>query len=110
LQPQSLTVRLNGHEAPVKWSYEDRTSTLRLAPVAMRPPDELEVDIHGVVAIDPQQRTIEKLRKYLTAFRLETWTKMRIYQEWPRIAAGELSLRGINRLTDAQVAVLESFL
>ncbi len=57
-----------------------------------------------------RERDTEKLEKYLFQFKLESWEKKRILQDWDRIAAGELSLSRYSHLSEAQRSVLESLL
>jgi hypothetical protein len=60
--------------------------------------------------LESRERTLEKLEKFLYQFKLDSWEKGAILRDWPRIAAGELSLRRYRHLTDAQAQVLESIL
>ena len=71
--------------------------------------DELVVSLQGDL-LATRTRDIEKLEKYLTRFPIDTWEKGAILRDWPRIAAGDLSLQRYRHLTDAQIQVLESLL
>jgi hypothetical protein len=50
------------------------------------------------------------LEKYLFQFKLESWEKKQLLQDWARIGSGELSLSRYPHLSEAQRSVLESLL
>jgi hypothetical protein len=57
-----------------------------------------------------RDRRREKLRKYLAAFQLESWTKQKIEVDWVDILLAGKSLRSYTALSDAQRSVLESLI
>ena len=107
--PENIFVNLNGSPFKVESSYQTTTETLELTPIKLAPTDELSVTLQGNL-LATRARDNEKLEKYLFQFKLESWEKKQIYQDWARIAAGKLSLKRYRHLTDAQRSVLESLL
>ena len=89
--------------------YHEHTETLELGPIWIEPRDELVVTLKGDL-LATRDRRAEKLEKYLTQFKIDTWEKATILKDWPRIASGEVSLQRYRSLNDAQIQVLESLL
>jgi hypothetical protein len=109
VEPEKITIRLNGLPLKVESSYQTATETLELAIITLTPSDELSVTLNGDLLAN-RDREKEKLEKYLYQFKLESWEKKQLFQDWGRIAAGELSLSRYRHLTEAQRSVLESLL
>ena len=103
---------MNGAAVATSFVYDGATETVILAPVTLTPADALELTVTaaGSTLLAPSNRTAGKLRKFLTAFRMDTRLKERIDRKWPLIASGAVSLRSFSGLSDAQVAALESLL
>lgn len=93
----------------VESSYLSATETLELVGITLSPTEELRVTLHGDL-LNTRNRDFEKLEKYLFQFKLESWEKRKIYQDWERIASGDLSLLRYRHLTDAQRSVLGSLI
>jgi len=107
--PDEISIHLNGSLIKVEFSYQTATETLELAEITLSPTDELHVSLQGNL-LATRDRETKKLEKYLFQFKLESWEKKQIFQDWPRIAAGKLSLIRYRHLTGAQRSVLESLL
>jgi alpha-glucosidase (family GH31 glycosyl hydrolase) len=107
--PEKITIRLNGSPVEVETSYQTTTETLELAEITLVPTDKLRITMHGDL-LATRDRVAEKLDKYLFHFKLESWEKKQIFQDWARISEGELSLSRYRHLTGAQRSILESLL
>jgi alpha-glucosidase (family GH31 glycosyl hydrolase) len=111
-RPAGVIMAVDGHVRPVDWEFDENDETLTFSPVRLTPGETLGVEVSagfgGLIA--PRDRTLETMQRYLSAFRLDTWVKYDIERDWPRLAAGELSLLRYAALTDAQRAALESLL
>jgi alpha-glucosidase (family GH31 glycosyl hydrolase) len=107
--PEKVNVHLNGSPVEVISSYIATTETLEFAEIKLAPDDNLQVTLHGDL-LAHRNRDEEKLEKYLFQFKLESWEKKQILQDWARIATGELSLSRYPHLSEAQRFVLESLL
>lgn len=105
--PDEISITQNGSALTAESNYDDVTETLTLTPILLTPNDELIVTIKGDL-LATRERTLEKLEKHIYRFKMESWEKAAILQDWPRIAAGEFSLRRYRHLTDAQIQVIES--
>jgi alpha-glucosidase (family GH31 glycosyl hydrolase) len=107
VNPAKISIQLNDSALKVESSYQTTTETLELNPIKLTPTDELSVTLQGdLLATRPRED--EKLEKYLFQFKLESWEKKQIYQDWARIGSGELSLNRYRHLTEAQHSVLRS--
>lgn len=111
-RPARLNMVVDGVERQVDWRVEQASETLTLSPVTLTPGEALTLVLSAGegTLLSPRDRRPEVLRRYLGAFRLDSWVKQRIEQDWPLIAAGEVSLHSYSALTDAQRAVLETLL
>lgn len=103
---------LNGVEIPIGFTYDPLCETLNFTALPFKPGDEVQVKIraNGSSLLGSVSRSSAKAQKYLQAFRLNSWVKQAVMQNWSEIAAGALSLRSRGVLSDAQIAVLESLL
>jgi alpha-glucosidase (family GH31 glycosyl hydrolase) len=108
-EPDQISIHLNGSQVEVTASYQDAIETLELTPITLFPADELTVILRGDL-LATRDRELEKLEKYLFQFKLESWEKRQIFEEWGRISTGDFSLNRYQHLTDAQQKVLESLL
>ncbi|UCD41207.1 MAG: DUF5110 domain-containing protein, partial [Chloroflexota bacterium] len=108
-RPKEITINLNGSPLKVETTYQTADETLVLIDMTLTPSDELQVTLRGDL-LATRDRELEKLEKYLFQFKLESWEKKLLSQEWERIAAGELSLSRYRHLSEAQRSVLESLL
>jgi hypothetical protein len=102
-------MHLNGSPSKVGSSYHAATETLKFSEISLAPTDELRVTLQGNL-LATRDRDKEKLEKYLFQFKMESWEKKQIFQDWARISAGELSLSRYRHLSAAQRSVLESLL
>jgi len=109
IEPETATIFMNGAPMKVESSYLSATETLELVGITLSPTEELRVTLHGDL-LNTRNRDFEKLEKYLFQFKLESWEKRKIYQDWERIASGDLSLLRYRHLTDAQRSVLGSLI
>jgi alpha-glucosidase (family GH31 glycosyl hydrolase) len=107
--PEEIFIHLNGASFEVESSYQPTTETLELAPISLRPVDELTVTLQGNLRATRHRET-EKLEKYLFQFKMNSLEKEKLFRDWDRIKAGELSLSRYYHLTDAQRTVLESLI
>jgi alpha-glucosidase (family GH31 glycosyl hydrolase) len=107
--PEEISIILHESQLEVELTYRTDTETLELAEICLAPTDELKVTLHGDL-LNTRNRDLEKLEKYLLQFKLESWEKKQIFQDWAGIAVGELSLSRYRHLTGAQRSVLESLL
>jgi alpha-glucosidase (family GH31 glycosyl hydrolase) len=108
-RPKEITINLNGSPLKVETTYQTADETLVLTDMTLTPSDELQVTLRGDL-LATRDRELEKLEKYLFQFKLESWEKKQLFQEWKRITAGELSLSHYRHLSEAQRSVLESLL
>ena len=107
VNPEKISVHLNGSPFKVEFRYHAPSESLELNPIKLTPTNELSVTLQGdLLATRP--RGDEKLEKYLFQFKLESWEKKQIYQDWERIASGELTLSRYRHLTETQRSVLRS--
>jgi alpha-glucosidase (family GH31 glycosyl hydrolase) len=111
-RPATIDLSVNGAPVATSYTYDAATETVIVAPVTLTPADALALTVTaaGSTLLAPNDRTVGKLRKFLTGFRMDTRFKERIDRKWPLIASGVISLRSYSGLSDAQVAVLESLL
>ena len=111
-RPATIGLSVNGAAVATSYAYDEVTETVILAPVTLTPADALELTVTaaGSTLLAPNDRTAGKLRKFLTAFRMDTRLKERIDRKWPLIVSGAISLRSYSGLSDAQMAALESLL
>jgi hypothetical protein len=107
--PEKISITRNDTAITLESLYQANTETLKLGPIQLEPCDELVVTLQGDL-LESRERTFEKLEKFLYQFKMDSWEKGAILRDWPRIAAGELSLRRYHHLTDAHIQVLESLL
>jgi hypothetical protein len=107
--PDSISIIRSDSPLSVEQVYHSESETLEIGPIWLEPCDELVVTLKGDL-LATRHRSIEKLQKYLTHFKIDTWEKANILKEWPRLASGEVSLQRYRHLTDAQIQVLESLL
>lgn len=111
-RPNPVTVRLNGVILDLPSSYEPQTATLSLSAVALSAAQELTVNLSvGAGALLEQaDRSLARLHKYLSHFRLDTWVKAEIEKQWPKIAAGEMDLHAFRTLSASQASALHSLI
>jgi alpha-glucosidase (family GH31 glycosyl hydrolase) len=111
-RPAGVRGAVDGAERQVDWDFDESGEILTISPVTITPGETFAIEISAgaEMLISPRDRRMEALHRYLGAFRLDTWVKQYIERDWPRIAAGEVSLLRYSPLTDAQRAVLESLL
>jgi hypothetical protein len=107
--PDEISIYLNGSLVEVESSYQTGIDTLEFTEITMAPSDKLSVILHGNL-MENHDRETEILENYLFQFKLESWEKKRLLQDWPRIAAGKLSLSRYHHLSESQRSVLESLL
>lgn len=109
-RPELVKARLNDSEIMLSSIYDPIEQTLSLNSISLTPQDELVVTLTGETLLAQPRSTRQVLRKYLQAFRLNTWVKQAIDREWEVIEAGEKPLCAFAELDDAQLAVLQSLL
>ena len=111
-RPELLTVRINGQAQEISFDYEGLTETVSLPPLILAAGDELVLTagVGSGTLSGGRERELEKLRSLLRSFRLDTWEKARIEQDWAKITAGEMALQGYWKLSDAQMNALCSLL
>jgi hypothetical protein len=107
--PAAVSITCNDSSLSVEQVYRPESETLEIGPIELEPCDELVVTLSGEL-LATRDRSDEKLQKYLTHFKIDTWEKAAILKEWPRLASGEYSLQRYRHLSDAQIQVLESLL
>jgi alpha-glucosidase (family GH31 glycosyl hydrolase) len=106
-EPEAVEILKNDSPLFLQPNYQIDTETLQLGPISLEPCDELIISLRGdLLAV--RSRQLEKLKKYLTHFLMDTWEKGAILKDWPRIVRGEISLRRYRHLNDAQIQVLEN--
>ncbi len=102
-----ITGRLNGQSMRLPFEYDSNTETLTLELLTMKPTDEFLLVVRAPGGVmSRRDRTGEKLRKFLSAFRLESMTKQEIDASWPKILAGQRSFESFFALSDTQRSVL----
>lgn len=106
--PTRLELHLNGARVETDFTYDIATDTLTVAPVALRPTDELRLTL--TTALAQRDRRPETFRKYLRAFHLNAWLKKEIDHDLPDILAGQVSLNRYAALKPAQLAALRSLI
>jgi alpha-glucosidase (family GH31 glycosyl hydrolase) len=107
--PHAVSIIRSDSPLSLEQVYHPETETLEIGPIELEPCDELVVTLSGDL-LATHHRSTEKLHKYLAHFKIDTWEKATILEEWPRLAAGEVSLQRYRHLTDSQIQVLESLL
>jgi hypothetical protein len=110
--PISCQAFHNGEAISIRFEGDVAVETLRFEPVGLEPGDEFRLILEMAEEWEKarRERSLEKLRKYLQAFRLNSLTKQAIENNWQEIATGKKLLRSFNELSDAQLAVLEGLL
>jgi hypothetical protein len=110
--PDAIQLLRNDTSLPASFHYDPLGETLTLAPIRLQPGDALRLTISRSSAslLGGRDRRREKLRKYLAAFQLESWTKQKIEVDWVDILLAGKSLRSYTALSDAQRSVLESLI
>ena len=110
--PETLALSINGAanspSCSPSFSFDAASDTLALAPQMLAPGDSLVLALRGPGLQARRSRQLETLRKYLAAFRLDSWVKQGIEREWPKVAAGQMDLRLARSLSEAQRLALES--
>jgi alpha-glucosidase (family GH31 glycosyl hydrolase) len=111
-QPGQLDLKVNGGAREGISNYDPETETVSLVGLLLTPEDELTLTVRAENGklLGGKDRSSEKLRRMLSAFRMNTWVKARIEQIWPGIAAGEIALRSHPEFSDAQINALRSLL
>ena len=107
--PESVAITCNDSALKMIPVYHEHAETLELGPIWIEPRDKLVVTLKGDL-LAARNRSTEKLEKYLTNFKIDTWEKATILKDWPRIVSGALSLQRYRHLSDTQIQVLESLL
>jgi alpha-glucosidase (family GH31 glycosyl hydrolase) len=107
--PDSISISHNDSALEMASKYDSASETLELGPIRLEPCDELIVTLEGDL-LATRERDLEKVEKYLNQFRIDTWEKAAILQDWPRIRAREFSLQRYRDLKDAHIQVLESLI
>lgn len=108
--PEVVEVCINGLSHPAHSHFDPSTDTFDLTDLPLAPGDALTLVLSGPGLQARRSRKLETLRKYLRAFRLDSWYKLGIEQAWPKIAAGEMDPRQARPLTEVQRLALESLL
>lgn len=111
-QPSRLDLTVNGETQEIISNYDPETETVSLAGLLLRPEDELVLTVRAESSglLGARERGPEKLRRMLSAFRMNTRVKARIEGDWPGIAAGKIALRSHPEFGDAQINALRSLL
>jgi hypothetical protein len=111
-QPELISVRLNGVAQEPAFAYDPHTATLSMTSIALRPADELTIELSSLTAglITRQDRSLTSLRKYLRHFMLDSWIKAEIEKQWPKITAGVLDLHAFRALSAAQFSALHNLI
>jgi hypothetical protein len=107
--PDAVSIIRSDSPLSVDRVYHPESETLEIGPIELEPCDELVVTLSGDL-LAARDRSTEKLQKYLTHFKIDTWEKGTILKEWPHLVSGEYSLQRYRHLTDAQIQVLGSLL
>jgi hypothetical protein len=101
----------NGVEQTPDAVYDPAADTLNVT-LALRATDgwRITAEVHSGELISRRDRQIETLRKYLTAFRLNTSVKAEIERRWPDLLSGRIDLRSFSALTGEQADALASLM
>jgi alpha-glucosidase (family GH31 glycosyl hydrolase) len=110
--PDQIQMSKNGTACHFNFTYQEYECLLVFDSIRISPEDTLSFKIstqERQLLISPDH-TREKLRRYLGAFRLNTYVKQAIDRDWEVIRAGKRDLRSYRDLTEAQIGVLKSLL
>ena len=108
-QPDQIEWSLNGLSSTPAVQYDEATETLELPAVTLKPTDELvlSLSVKEGALLSKRDRRIETCRKMLRAFRLESYTKLRIDGHLPEIIQDPNRLASVGSgLKDAHAAAL----
>ena len=110
-QPEQVEVQVNSSPITLEYSYDLRRDALRFNAINLAHSDSMCITVQAQDGLISQRdRKFDKLRTYLSAFKLDTRVKTEIDAHWAEILAGRANLRAYSDLTDAQIAVLDSLL
>jgi alpha-glucosidase (family GH31 glycosyl hydrolase) len=109
--PGEALLEIDGQRQPVRAQYDPEIETWSLAPVTLEPTDRLTLTIAktGGSLLSKRDRRIEKIRRWLRRFRLETYMKNSLSNELPNLLEDPSGLAAYN-LTGAQMNVIGSTL
>ncbi len=111
VKPNNIEFLRRGEPVIIEHTYQTENHQLVVGPFQHDPTTELVVRLSAaddlVSAVDTRMK---KLQSYLNVFRMNTYLKLQIDQEWPQIISGELSLASYPDLTKSQAEALSSLL
>ena len=112
VMPEEITARVNDVVTEPVTTYDPQTATLSLSLPALHPPDELRVElsVRSGDLLARLDRSLAMLHKYLLHFRLDSWKKAKIEDQWPEIVSGRLDLHAFRELTTSQAGALRGLL
>jgi hypothetical protein len=110
-RPDSLKTLCSGADQAPEADYDPAAKTLAVS-LALRSGDEwlIEAGSGSVDLSSPGDLQMTHLRKYLSAFKLNTAVKAEVERRWPDLAAGKVDLRSFTALTGEQADALAGLL
>lgn len=106
--PGALTLTHNGAALTPAAAYAADPETLTVEAPALQPGDTLTLTL--TASFSARDRRAERVRRLLSAFKLDTGLKQRLDDDLPQLLAGALPVQGYAGLTDAQLNALEAAL
>lgn len=110
-RPDVLHAERGGAVQDLTAAYDPNAETLAVALLLHSGDDwRITAQVHTGELLSSRDRRLETVRKYLTAFRLQTAVKAEIERRWPDLLAGRIDLRSFSALTGEQADALASLL
>ncbi|MCZ7672766.1 MAG: SCP2 sterol-binding domain-containing protein [Chloroflexi bacterium] len=107
--PELVEVAVSAH-VDFTSEYDDESKTLRITAVAIHPFEPLTIELAQPV-LAPDRRVLESCQKLVAAFRMESYTKQRLFNDLPNLVENPAGLVAYELLlTAAQLRALAEVL
>jgi alpha-glucosidase (family GH31 glycosyl hydrolase) len=108
-RPTKISILVNGMNNSTKTRYDGNRKVLSIDGLRLETDQVLMVELSAPELLAHPKFTQEKLFKFLSGFRLDSWTKANIFNRWKSILEGEDKLQDWD-ITERQIKVLESLI
>ena len=105
----AIVANLNGKAVDVESNYDEATNSWEVTAVSITPTDSLTITIQTELAslLIPDTRILDTCQQLVTAFRMESWTKHRLFNQLPNLVENPAGLAHYRlELSDAQLRAL----